>query len=896
MLSSTNNESSQWNISTDIYDIVGTLDNLKSRFIDTEDETTLSLGIFGFIIDTEAKKIQTATIMAGELGNEMFPNRAKLDKNIVTHAMYCNITNLNAVPAQMTVDIAIKEADLDKYMKNDEFIFDRTCPIYVGDFEFHFDYNIVLKRQLKKGSTTDKDKYFYNATYDMTDPNEISTIISPYLDQPYTASFNNFNYVFLRTTIRQVALETDQDKLVSGSIIDNKSYTFQFSDQMASFVVYVTENGKTTKLTPILYGTPLDLNMTNYCWYLYMTDNNIRIGFDTSSYLPGLNAEIKVVSQVTKGAEGNFSYISSDDEEAGFYFDMESEKYSYKKITCYANPATDSMNGSDKKSIDELKELIPKMGLSRGYITTETDLNNYFNLINTNDNRMQLQKKVDNQLNRIWYDYLVMKDEAGNVLPTNTLSIQIDLTSGFLVNSGEHNTTWMLPAGTVIKFDKTVGYGVPIEESDLPALYSDTYYANGIYYYRLLYDILLSTDPLYCAYYLTVNDAYSYFANEYINDKMFMGFIVNSNHMSRKLLDSTILAPNPYTFEFTIRQSVTEDVGLYNFDDHTSNMKVFLVVDKGGVPYKYFEATLITPTDADRVMYDFRWKVTFITDNQFDAENNIKITNCLDPGTTDTNHGYFEDNANARIYILGKFDEEYGRSTLDSIIPGLDGYTLINVYSVVNGLDFYNNFTRIMNTRVVQVDNDGNEFEIQNVPFIGAHYFTDESKVSYFIHEIIKKKSYIDYCLTLVENNMDIDFKYFNTYGESQTYTIGDQEATPLGHIDINMKFRAKLTNVNDVSTKQAIIDYIKSSIENLNDSGKDLHIPNLIHDISEEFKDKIVYVEFMNFNDNRLGVNHIELKEVNNIHIVPEFITIRNRLNADKTAIEPWIDLEIVK
>ena len=51
MLSSTNNESSQWNISTDIYDIVGTLDNLKSRFIDTEDETTLSLGIFGFIID-----------------------------------------------------------------------------------------------------------------------------------------------------------------------------------------------------------------------------------------------------------------------------------------------------------------------------------------------------------------------------------------------------------------------------------------------------------------------------------------------------------------------------------------------------------------------------------------------------------------------------------------------------------------------------------------------------------------------------------------------------------------------------------------------------------------------------------------------------------------------------
>ena len=886
---SSNNESSQWNISTDIYDIVGTLDNLKSRFIDTEDETTLSLGIFGFITDTEAKKIQTATIMAGELGNEMFPNRAKLDKNIVTHAMYCNINNLNAVPAAMTVDLAIKEIDLDKYMKNDEFIFDRNCPIFVGDFEFHFDYDIILKRQQKKGT----DKYFYNATYDMDDINEISTIKSPYLDQPYTASFNNFTYVFFRTIIRQVAIETIQDKLVSGSIIDNKSFTFSFEDQMASFVVYITENGKTTKLKPILYGTPVDINLKNYCWYLYMSDNNIRLGFDTSSYLPGLNAEINIIAQTTKGSEGNFSYISNDEEEMGFYFDIESELYNYKKITCYANPATDSMNGSDKKSIEELKELIPKMGLSRGYITTETDLNNYFNLINTDDNKMQLQKKIDNQLNRIWYDYLLMKDEFGNVLPTNSIYLRLKLDE-FMIQSGEHNSTWMLPAGTVIKYTKyTEGgtvfwYGIPIHEEELPELFTDTFYEKDVYYYRTLYNILLSVDPLYCSYYLTIIDTYSYFANEYINDKMFMGFIVNSNYMSRKLLSDK----DSYNFDFTIRQSVTEDVGLYDFNDDTNNMKVFMIVDKGGVPYKYFEGTLVS---ADQTMYDFKWNFELITDNQFDSDNNIKIINCKELGTGLDAHGYFEDNTSARIYILGKFDEEYGRYTLDTMIPGLEGYTLINVYSVVNGLDFYNNFTKIMNTRVVKLA-DGETYEIQNTPLVGAQYYTDESKVSYFIHELLKKKSYIDYCLTLVENNMDIDFKYFNTYGDSKTYTIGDREQTMLGHIDINMKFRSKLVNPNDVATKKAIIAYIKSYIENLNDSGQDLHIPNLIHDATEEFKDLVVYIEFMNFNDNRLGVNHIELKEVDNIHTVPEFITIRNRLNEDKTDIEPWIDLEIVK
>ena len=108
------------------------------------------------------------------------------------------------------------------------------------------------------------------------------------------------------------------------------------------------------------------------------------------------------------------------------------------------------------------------------------------------------------------------------------------------------------------------------------------------------------------------------------------------------------------------------------------------------------------------------------------------------------------------------------------------------------------------------------------------------------------------------------------------------------------MKFRCKLNNSNDTMTKNNLIKYIKDYIEDLNELG-DLHIPNLIHDIKEEFGDLIVYIEFMNFNNNRLGVNHIELKEVEDIKTVPEFICVRNRYNVDKSALEPCIDIEIV-
>ena len=72
-----------WNINSDIYDIVDTVHNVQKRYIEDEDETTLSLGIFGYISDIESKKIQTSTIMAGQLGNEMFPLRSKREKRLL---------------------------------------------------------------------------------------------------------------------------------------------------------------------------------------------------------------------------------------------------------------------------------------------------------------------------------------------------------------------------------------------------------------------------------------------------------------------------------------------------------------------------------------------------------------------------------------------------------------------------------------------------------------------------------------------------------------------------------------------------------------------------------------------------------------------------------------------
>ena len=180
----TNNN--DWNISTDIYDIVDSMEQLKRRYIEDQDETTLALGIFGFLSDTEAKKIQTATIMTGQLGNEMFPTRANLTKNVLTHAIYNSIIDINAVPAKMIVNIGIKVEDLDQYMQNNKFVFDAKCPLFIGEYEFHLDYDIILQRSLINENT-------YSAYFDMSEVNRISNIVNPYLKQPFVIRIGNFD-------------------------------------------------------------------------------------------------------------------------------------------------------------------------------------------------------------------------------------------------------------------------------------------------------------------------------------------------------------------------------------------------------------------------------------------------------------------------------------------------------------------------------------------------------------------------------------------------------------------------------------------------------------------------------------------------------------------------------
>lgn len=876
----TTQNNSEWAVSADIYNIVNMVDNLKKRYVEDEDETTLALGIFGFIGDVESKKIQSAIIQTGELGNEMFPTRAKLEKNILSHAIYQNVDDINASPAFVVANIGIKISDLNNLMKNNRFVFDRNCPIYIDDYEFHFDYDVILQRN----QTAQMSSPIYSARYDLTTKNTISKITSPYLKQPVVVNLYNTKYVVFQATLRQVTIEWTSDKLITASIIDNKTFIFNFTNQLADFVVNVTENGKTTRLTPVFYGSPVDPDIEYYCWYLFLNDESVRITFDAASFIPGLNADITIEAQTTLGAKGIFDYDTNE----ALFTTFSSIDKGYSNINCYLLPVTSSYDGKDRKSAEELKKIIPKFALSRGYVTTETDLNNYFNLINNENNRLKLQKKVDNQLERIWYSYFLIKDEYGNIVPTNTCDIIIDVEDGSCFECEDGRM--IVPAGSYFAFDPVTRIAHIIDESEIPELYSDEYFSDNVYYYISVFNIAITKDPLYAAFYMTNVNRNSYFVFDWCNDNCDLQFITTRNNITRKLLTDR----NVYSFTFSLMQSVDDDFQMYytitdgDVVTVVNKMKCIVVLYRGSEPYRWAECELMEYHPNDLTS---NWKLDLETDNSLDNENFIKLLNLGVIGTSnERNYGYFESSSKAFLYILGQFDRDMGRYDLDSLVPGLDGWSVTNKYEIENGLLLFHNYTNMMNSKISAKSDT--VYSINNFPMVGAHYMIDESYVKLFLDALNLKRAYIEDCLAIIENSMDIDLKFFNTYGPSVTYTIGDSKGTLINHIDLEMKFRIKLVSASDIYTKDAIIQFIKSYIEDITDIGS-LHIPNLITEVETEFAGSIIYCEYMNFNNFWLGVQHIELQEPDNPHTVPEFVCIRNRYNEETDTLEPCIEIE---
>lgn len=840
--------------STDLYQIYSFVDSIKAKYIDIP-EDTLTMGIYGYLSEMHSSIIENAAIMASEYSTEAIPTKAKFERNIISHALSLGIKKIRATPANMNVFICIPEVNLLANMSNNRFVLDKEFPIKVGKYEYHIDFDIIIERTLLPNGS-----YVYTAMYDMDDRNEITDIINPYLPTLGNITMSGTNLIMLNTTIRQITHSTIYKKIIVNNPLENKIINFTFDDQLAYFNVEVKE-GDTIHYLECIYDGLYDYSSNKeFCNYMHIDSKTIRIKFNRDSYQPRANCEVTIHAYTTKGSECNFSYNSN------IIQDLTSENYSYDNIFMVTKPIGDSEDGTDKKTIEELKQAIPKEALSRGIVSTYTDINNYFNSINTDNCRLYFLEKIHNQVERLYYAYLLLKAE-GNIIPTNTLDVEVSKTMYQIINS----TNYVMQAGAKMYYNGDETIGIPAATASEIAAYEH----SGFFYMNPFLTVV-NKNPFFVSYYLNILDYTRTLTFDYINNKSQLQFVAT------ELTCKRLFYTDRDTYKLTVEmvQNLNSDYGLINTDDNGNilecNIKVFGVVYVDGIAYRYTTATLVNYDDSEFI---YTFQIEFSTRDIIDNNGRIAIeTGMKDIGTDIEMTAYLPSNVDIKLFMLARFDEEYGREDADSIIPNLDGYTLSNVYSIANsGLDLYYDYTNIVTSYITLKKNPDASYNyyIRKMPLVKYSYLNSEARVKAFVKALDYRRIWIESCLVFLEDSFGVDFKFFNTYGPSKLYSIDN--ASLLNKVNMSLTFELKFVMAQDSYITDDISVDIKEYLEDINDIN-DLHMPNLVTYITTKYRSQLVYFKFIDLNGYGPIKQSIYKKDTDlflESNTVPEFLNV---------------------
>ena len=685
-------------LSSDIYEVSGFLDQIRKDNIPDLDETAAMVGIFGYMNEMFSQTLQNTLIVTAETSNEAIPTRAKFTKNVINHAMNLSINNIYAKPAVMTLmfylPIEFIENNFTEYNAvsgRAKFILDRNVPIFVGGFEYHFDYDVIITR-----IKNPQGVYVYTAMYDLFETgttevkqaNPISDITNPYITTVVQTTLEDgIEYVGFSARLHQVSLNDVTQTVLTDNSIENKTVTFSFSDQLAAFDLDVEENGIVHHLIPVYAGL-LDNTLEDgeWCYYEFLDEFTIRILFNKNSYVPALNSNITINIKRCEGSSANFTYTES------FRTSLRSVKYNdYSGMYAIVYPLLNgvSTGGKDKKSIEDLRRIIPREASSRGAIINTTDLQNFFNSIDDYNAKLYFKKRRDNQFERMYYAYLLMRKD-GYVYPTNTLNLKLDQ-SDFKGFAGNNNL--VLSPGTVFYY---YDHGSAVE-NDFATVVPPTfvegldpdYYPHPmtenedgelvrVFEYISPYLITID-DDLISSYLMTIMNENKTFQFVSINTTSDLQFIATNMNWNRKFISTT----NPddrydykYNMTVDILQNNSSDYNLVKFHKNDEGEKVFDDVrmrvimvlytdDKDNVPYRYTEAEIIDYIP-EKSLYTF--KFTMGTDDVMDLNNRINITGVYNAkpeefqhiDTIATSHGYMNKNTYAKIFIMADFGTKAG--------------------------------------------------------------------------------------------------------------------------------------------------------------------------------------------------------------------------------------------
>lgn len=857
------------------------LNEIAPKYFDLKDLNLNRVGLFGYVNEIMAHNQESIMNENSILYNELFFKRAVLPQSIYAYASHYLVDDTGARPAKMGFAIGINEDDLlRKTVKEGTetfFIIDTGTEIILeGNITYTIDY--AIKISVKKD---DFGKYVYSAKY-MTEglDNPISRIkdtSNPFLKST-KISYGRTNYIFIYLEASQLSIIEKNKVIYSDDFIEYFSFDIECdtSDgQIADFSVFYKEpdSEKFIQIEKKLVDSAATENP--FCYYQFKDHNRVNISFSTIArfFRPKFNSELKFVFYNTLGAKGMFEYTGDN-----VSINLKSNKYDYRDILMIGKSISNSVDGRDRKSYEDIKQAVSINASVCKNIGTEIDLNKHFSYIEgTSD--ILFVKKRDDIIDRLYGAFLLLEDPDKNIIPTNTVDLELynedfDLiessTKRYILKSG--NKFVYKPASRTLVTRKVNPNSIILSEPKFE-------YTNP-------FTIVINRSPFFVEYYLTsINSSFIPDFTE-VNDATMVNFIINKIDIQRNSLmsDEYVLTMR------TIPNSERTDIIFaifdkdYNFISANDDLvlKGVLFNNDEKVSHRFDFKMIDADFNSKECVFEARLK----TDDYISVYSSLRMTgNMVDIDRLDILEPLIPATELKFGFLTFMKEPVPKASKYHDSIPGMSDYSLTNVYRIPDKVDLINNLNKLMYSTVQYKYTTDNKllYSIKECPFVRYDYLMQPKYALSFIKNFLSNYITLKENLKFLTNAYNLSLKLYNTYGKSYYLYINEKKTNTLDKVNLSIYFRIKLNpnRIMDEAMKEEIRLFIKSYVESVNDD-INLYISNLIKALENEFRD-ILYINFDRINEYGSEVQSIEknfpgsdLSEKNRLKdFVPEYINI---------------------
>lgn len=902
------------------------IEEVAPRYFNVDDVSMLKAGLFGYINEVLANACEDSLHMHSILSKEIFPNKAVLPDSIYAYSALANFDDFYAKAASVPIVIALRKSDVLKYAeintvgKYKELILSRYSKITIDNsIPFILDYNIriICRSTIKDG----KNDYIISAQYDMSEVNPLSDIKSPFINS-IVLTEEGTEYIFLRVTARQLERSEISQLIYSNDIVETINFEADFEGKLAGFNVYYKENSfddNKILLEKYFINSNLPDSLNKFCFYNLSNPNKINISFSAhpSYFKPKFNSELIIEIFTTMGSEGNFTY---EGDNTGFVAVHPDDNKDISNILGFTQVLGNSTGGKEQPELSEIKKKVIEEFSTRKNLITETDLERYFDSRSENCNIL-FTKKRDDLIQRLYSAFLLLRNEQNEIIPTNTIDCLIY--EDEFNNYEKGSSIQTLKAGTIFESQEGISLFRKAKDDYVWAELVKNDSLDNNYIYGNPFLIKVNSNPLFLSYYL--NSIYDDFilSYSYLNDNSYEEFIANNLSIERNAVKSdryeisTIINTTLNMSEMFEYKTVNGECIITGFTDKDAygndieNVKIIGFIEENDKIMGYFK---LKPTKF--IENKLHCTGYLNTNDYINIDDKLLLTECV-YSTTSYSTESLKDafpiaNINTKISIAiyyDGYDDDKNKSIYEKLVPNMENYTLCNVYKTETNIELFKNLNNIMQSNILLKISENKEhpgvyYKIKKIPMIRYLYMENDDNMKNIIKTLTYFKDELSNALPLLENNFNLDTKFYNTYGESQFFTIGRNKQN-LNMVSISLNLNIKL--VTDITTDliNEIKTYISNFIEGTNDTETNfLYISNLIRNLEDEFTE-ISYIEFLGFNDydstyqiienNFTNLSEFSKEQV--INYVPEYLNINRHVILDNGQLlfEPRININFV-